>query len=67
MKSTLYIFIINLQTNVPLILAQQHFVKRGSYWLIRPTMVNKNVSHVIGKKTEDPKSKRKEEKNNNKS
>jgi hypothetical protein len=22
-------------------------VKRGSYWLIRPTMVNKNVSHVI--------------------
>ena len=28
-------------------LAQQHFVKRGSYWLIRPTMVNKNVSHVI--------------------
>jgi hypothetical protein len=22
-------------------------VKRGSYWLIRPAMVNKNVSHVI--------------------
>ena len=28
-------------------LAQQHFVKMGSYWLIRPAMVNKNVSHVI--------------------
>ena len=30
-----------------MILAQQHFVKRESYWLIRPAMVNKNVSRVI--------------------
>ena len=28
-------------------LAQQHFVKRGSYWLIRPAMMNKNISYVI--------------------
>ena len=33
--------------NIPLILVEQHFVKRASYWLIRPAMVNKNVSHVI--------------------